>query len=101
MSLVRSYSKSIHAANVDEVEKLNISPAEDATRKQIQISWLQSTVTQEMFGSLQKECDELLKQAIILSLQFKNPVEDASQIVRLLIKINERKEIIRIYGRSD
>lgn len=68
----------------------------DAVRQQLKISWLQSTVTEEMVKSLSNDRDSLLKQAINLAETYQTN-GNHQQIINCLIKASTIGKVIEQY----
>ena len=77
----------------------SFSPAEDATRKQLKLSWIQSTVTQEIFASMNNEAQALIDSAIALAVAYPTS-QNHLQIINNLVRVDAIRKVINTYGRA-
>lgn len=81
-------------------EEKPLEEEKDAGRAQLEIQWLQSTITQEMFFALHESKKKLSEVNVALALQHGvQTVDNSKQIVHNLIRIDTINNIINTYGK--
>jgi hypothetical protein len=66
----------------------------DAARGQVKQQWLQSTITQELFASLNEQYEQLVQDAITHACTFSQH-QNPYQIINRLVRANELRKLIK------
>ena len=71
----------------------NISPAEDASRAQRKMDWMQSTHTENLIKKYTEEINNLIAQAMVLATTYSSH-QNHFEIINKLIRANELRKLI-------
>jgi hypothetical protein len=97
MNIQKIYSDSIGRVAKEDLESASISPAEDASRFQARMSWLESTITQEIFKEVRDEITSLESKARDLACSY--PVhQNHQQIINALVRAEELRKVVTKYA---
>ena len=97
-NLAKIYSDATRVLKPNEVAPENISPAEDATRIQLKINWLESEVTQKIFKEIDSQIQSLEEQARKLAVDYAQH-NNHYRIIKLLIESDTLRKVLKEHGR--